>query len=102
MVTAKKILCFSELAQGNPGSSFRHMQVTILVFGLEKQCGFVLHFGRYSYEVFNDGKCKPAEMIPTLPEGQTPIYITWVASGPGPDSLALGGYWSGTELLGAN
>ena len=41
-------------------------------------------------------------MIPTLPEGQTPIYITWVASGPGPDSLALGGYWSGIELWGAN
>jgi len=41
-------------------------------------------------------------MIPTLPEGQTPIYITWVASGPGPDSLALGGCWSGIELWGAN
>lgn len=45
MVTAKKILCFSELAQGNPGSSFRHMQVTILVFGLEKQLWLCFTFG---------------------------------------------------------
>lgn len=37
VVTAKEILGFSTLAPGNPGSSFRHMQVTILVFGLEKQ-----------------------------------------------------------------
>lgn len=28
---------FSELAESNPGSSFRQMQVTIVVFGLEKQ-----------------------------------------------------------------
>lgn len=34
-------------------------------------------------------------MIPTLPEGQTPIYITQVAAGPGHDSFALGGYWPG-------
>lgn len=37
MVIANKIFCVSELAQGYPGSSFRQMQVTILVFGLEKQ-----------------------------------------------------------------
>lgn len=69
------------LAQGDPGSSFRQMQVTILFFGLEKQCGFVLYLGQYSHEVFNDGKCKPAGMIPILPEGRTPVYVPGVAAG---------------------
>lgn len=36
-------------------------------------------------------------MVPTLPEGRTPIYVTQVAAGSGPDSLALGGYWPGIQ-----
>lgn len=37
-------------------------------------------------------------MIPTLPEGQTPIYIAQAAAGPGRDSFVLGGYWPGIAL----